>query len=194
MTNGRKSLNPGAQFNIYRSGLGTEFARAVLRELLTGIAASDQTNEWTAGVIFSLRTSKHCGPEDKDPVDFLELDSYDDKRLMEKMAARIAEVFENWTHDRVRNANPRVDYRSAAVSAAEITRRVTDVIPDVTCNHAVSSALEAVVMFLVIEHGYDSAVAHVQAAIVFGMATFTSGNAQRCSLLPTGTPSSPLVP
>lgn len=189
----RKTMHPGAQFNIYRSSLGTEFARAVLRELLSGIAASDQTSTWTAGVISSLLSSKHCGPEGQDPMDFLDLDGYDDKRLVEKMAARIAEVFETWTHDKVRHASARTEYRSAAVHAAETTRHVTDLFPDMTCNHTVASALEAVIMFLVMEYGQDSAVAHVQAAIVFGMSGFVTTNAQRRGELPNGVPSSPLL-
>lgn len=189
----RTTMHPGAQFNIYRASLGSQFTQAVLSELLTGYAASSRATTWTSSAVGSMLTSKHCGPENADPVDFLDLHTYDDRALLEKMAARIAEAFETWTHDTVRNSSPRADYRSAAVNAANITRRVTDLFPDITSNHALTMALEAVIMFLVIEHGQDSAVADVQAAIVFAMSRFATLNAQHRGELPNGMPSSPLL-
>ena len=192
-TKSRMTLTPGAQFNIYRNSIGTDFTRAVLRELLLGISAHNKTSQWTAGVIDSLLSSKHCGPEGQDPVDFLELHSYDDRQTMQKMADRITEAFETWTHDLVRKNGLATAYRHAAVNAATLARRVTELFPDITCNHSVAAALEVVIMFLMIEHSQDEALAQVQAATVFGMSVFATTTAQHRGELPNGVPSSPLL-
>lgn len=192
MTNGRKNFNPGAQFNIYRSSLPTEYARAVLHHLLTDLAETQ--GRWTNGVVTSLLTSKHCGPESDTPRDFLDLDVYDDKQLMGKMSRRITEVFETWTHDAAKTNNDSGAYRAAAWLSVDIAARVTALFPDLTCNHDLSAALEAVIMNMIISDGQDQALARVQAAIIHGMVAFTTSNAQRRAELPNGTPISPLVP
>src|SRR5687767_15201383 len=86
-TKSRKSFNPGVQFNIYRSTLPTEFARAVLHQLLTEYAEDGRQSEWTSATVANLLSSKHCVtiPVSDTPANLLELDAYDDKRVMEKV-------------------------------------------------------------------------------------------------------------
>ena len=188
----RSGLHPGAQFNIFRATIATEFARVVLHELVTSTASLDNLDALTGDILADLVRD---GSGDFDLRELIECDVYDQKHRLEKIGGRLSATFNKLAFSDARNnEGSGAPYRLGVVNAVEITRHVTGVFPDLTCNHTLEMALESVICWLIVTQGQDAAHAYVQAALLNAMPQFFAAHAQRRGALPNGTPTSPLIP
>lgn len=185
----RQKLTPGAQLNVYRNGLATEFARAVLHELLSHTVNLARTDHAKAIARETLN----------EPL--LALDIYSNRVALTSLGQRMSERFDTMalnhaavSHTAAQTTEDAGSYRIASTFAADVARHITGLFPDLSCNYAISSALESVIAWFVVTQGQAAAFSYVQAALMHGMSLFITEDARRRAVLPLGTAPSPLLP
>lgn len=153
----RKSLTPGAQVNVYRSTLATEFGRHVLHALITDPGITGDVN----------------------PI--IDLDVYDNRRKFEDDLELIASNYLGKAYALTGHA---IVFRDAAVCASNMAEKITGLFPDLTARAPLTLAIEAVLTRMVVRDGYNKTAAAVQDAIISGMTAFTQADAVRRQQLP----------
>lgn len=169
-------LTPGAQANVYRNGMGTEFARSVLHELISYAGKLETDTD----AIWSMLSFTRDGRND-----LMAFEQYDNRIALAKTAEQVVTLFDSRALAHVNALGLDVaTYRVSAVAGAEATRHITALFPDLTCNHGVVGALESVITWLFVTQGQDRAANYVRAATLHGMVLFTESNAKRRRELP----------
>lgn len=165
-----------AQANVYRNGLGTEFARSVLHELIS-YAGTLETN---TDASWSMNSFTRDGRND-----LMAFEQYDQRTALAKTADQVVTLFDSRALAHINAMSLDVaTYRVASVAGAKAAHHIIALFPDLTCNHGIAGALESVITLLFVTQGHDKASNYVQASILHGMVLFAESNAQRRRELP----------